>query len=398
MDERQKRDRGNTYVPPTPEHVKPKASRDNSVEMAAGGEHERKAMDAQREKMDDPGRTDNPRGTGVGYGGAGSALYGNEEEGTGGVRRQEEMRHEQQTPPHKPGGSGGGTGAQQSTGSPPPRQGAGSAPESRTAPTPTPNRNEQPGNSTRATHSSGGAASQGLGATAQGTTVNMEVASQSAATDAKVHAPGNMAGGAEGAQAKITDIRDQTQGKLSDAKEQVQSKLDDVKGQAQGKFDDARAQAQDKVAEIRTQGQEKVDAVTGQAQDTLEGVRATLQTKSDQLKETMSGKTDQFVGTVTEKGGQVKQAATEKSAQAGERLTGLADTLREKTQTLEPDHPVANVATKAAGALEQTGTYLQEHTPDDWVGDLKRLIARKPIESVCVAAGLGYMAARASRK
>src|SRR4029079_15528934 len=82
MDERQKRDRDDTYVPPTPEHVKPKGSRDNAVEMAAGGAHERAAMDAERAKLDDPGRTDNPRGTGVGYGGAGSAQYGNEEEGT----------------------------------------------------------------------------------------------------------------------------------------------------------------------------------------------------------------------------------------------------------------------------------------------------------------------------
>lgn len=80
-----------TYVPPTPQGVKPHGSPDNSVEMAAGGEVERKTLAAQQEKMartskqepvvrpledEEEGRADNPRGTGVGYGGAGNATYG----------------------------------------------------------------------------------------------------------------------------------------------------------------------------------------------------------------------------------------------------------------------------------------------------------------------------------
>jgi hypothetical protein len=86
MVERRNESREGTYLPPTPENVKPHGSRDNAVEMAAGGKHEREALDAQREKMadpsqatDDPGRTDNPHGTGVGYAGEGSAAYGEEE-------------------------------------------------------------------------------------------------------------------------------------------------------------------------------------------------------------------------------------------------------------------------------------------------------------------------------
>jgi hypothetical protein len=160
-----------------------------------------------------------------------------------------------------------------------------------------------------------------------------------------------------------------------------------MKDQAVQRVDDARAQAQS-----------RLDAVTTQAQDRLESVRANLQTKSDHLKGTVTGKTDQFKGTVGDRGEQAKQTANEKSTQAGEKLTGLADTLREKAEPLGAESPVANVATKAAGALHQTGSYLQESTPDDWMGDVKSLIARKPLESVLVAAGLGYMAARAFKK
>jgi len=177
------------------------------------------------------------------------------------------------------------------------------------------------------------------------------------------------------------------QGKASDLRDQTQTKMTDVKGQAQSAFNDARTQAQG-----------RFDAVTGQAQDTLESVKANFQTRTDALKETFTGKSDQVTGTVSEKGDQARQTANEKSTQAGEKLTGLADSLRDKTQTLDPDHPVANAATKAAGALEQTGAYLQQSTPDDWVGDLKQLISRKPVESVLIAAGLGYMTARAFRK
>jgi len=200
------------------------------------------------------------------------------------------------------------------------------------------------------------------------------------------------------AQQKAGELRDTAQEKAQGIKEQAQSKVFDVKEQAQTALTDAKEHASQSMDDAKSQVQDKIDAVTTQAQDTIESVRANLQTKSDQLRETVTGKTDQFKGTVGEKGEQVKQAANEKSTQAGEKLTGLAGALREKTETMGAESPVANVATKAAGALEQTGSYLQEHTPDDWVGDLKQLISRKPLESVLVAAGIGYMAARAFRK
>src|ERR1700709_2326513 len=41
-------ERRDTYVPPIPENVKPKGPPDNAVEMAAGGEAERAALEEQR--------------------------------------------------------------------------------------------------------------------------------------------------------------------------------------------------------------------------------------------------------------------------------------------------------------------------------------------------------------
>jgi ElaB/YqjD/DUF883 family membrane-anchored ribosome-binding protein len=150
-------------------------------------------------------------------------------------------------------------------------------------------------------------------------------------------------------------------------------------------------------SDVKNAAQGALTSAQSEAQDRLQSVKASLQTKSDQLKGTLTNIPDQMKDTVGERGEQAKQAANQTATQAGEKLTDLATTLREKTQTLEPESPVANVATKAADALEQTGSYLQQSTPDDWVGDLKSLIARKPLESVLVAAGIGYLLARAFR-
>ena len=411
MDERRNGHQGETFVPPTPENIKPKGSRDNAVEMAAGGAHERAALDAQREKMasasratDDPGRTDNPLGTGVGYAGEGSAAYGEQEkrmstnnpkrpdetDKSATTQRQAEQQHQQQySSGQKPGAGGtggtsstGGTGSQQSTGSMPPSQGTGSTPESHT-----------PRPSSAETHAH------------HGTT---NAPSQTSGTHDTEASKGAIGGTQEHGTVKTPQGQNvSTQGHGIASEEQRTS--ESAQSQAHTTASDAKSAVQDKASDLKDQGQEKMAEAQRQAQDTLESIRANLQTKTDalkgtvtdktgQLRDTMTGKTDQLVGTVGEKGDLAKQAANEKSTQAGERLTGLADSLREKTQTLEPDHPVATAATKAAGALEQTGTYLQQSTPDDWMGDLKQLISRKPVESVLIAAGLGYMAARAFRK
>jgi hypothetical protein len=371
--------------------------------MAAGGEAERTALEAQREKMaqpsgatTDPGRTDNPHGTGVGYAGEGSTAYGTQEadmstgnqkrtdetgNGAPAQRRQAEQQHQQQhsSSGQKPGG-GGASGSQQSTGSTPPTQGTGSTPESHAS-----------GSSARPQHDQ--SAAQG------GTSTVTPTTSQTA--------PGAMGGtqGHDASQAhdaaqfvQSHGATTQAQQKAGDLKGTAHDKAQEVKDQAQTALAGMRDQASQRVDDARAQAQGRLDAVTTQAQDTLESVRANLQTKSDQLKETVTGKTDQLKGTVGDTGEQVKQAANEKSTQAGEKLTGLAGTLREKTEPLGAESPMGSVATKAADALHQTGSYLQESTPDDWMGDLKHLIARKPLESVLVAAGLGYMAARAFKK
>jgi hypothetical protein len=103
MNDREQGEHHDTYVPPTPQNVKPKSSHDNAVEMAAGGKAEQQALAAREERLaagnpqppqptprdaatqtpaeqmtapERVGRTDSTEGTGVGYAGEGAASYG----------------------------------------------------------------------------------------------------------------------------------------------------------------------------------------------------------------------------------------------------------------------------------------------------------------------------------
>lgn len=468
-----------TYIPPTPQNVKPKGSADNAVEMGKGGEAERETLAAQRDKLDERlrddgdaaakkassahggqqdiapvaevvvtpeqaqalGRTDNPRGTGIGYAGEGGASYGTQgatgnpetlrppaapsthaeqkpdqanrtsgtntpKEGSMPEQRQPEQQHRQQSTGGGHGNQQGQQGqpgqqnqqnqqgqrGQQSTGSMPPSQGTGSTPQSHTAATAaTAGHKEQSGNTTQTTRTE--SAPPG----------------QQKPEDTKAQVQDKVSDMKDQVQDKAADVKGQAQEKAADLKGQAQDKVTEAKDGAQGKIDDAKAQVQSTMSDTKDAAQMKMGAVTEQAQATLDGVRTNVQAKTDelkgtinertdQLKSSVSEKTDQWKGTVGEKGDQAKQTADEKATQAGERLTGFAGTLREKTQSLDEGSPAANAATKAADALEQTGAYLQQATPDDWMADLKRLIERKPIESVLLAAILGFIISRASSR
>jgi hypothetical protein len=58
---------------------------------------------------------------------------------------------------------------------------------------------------------------------------------------------------------------------------------------------------------------------------------------------------------------------------------------------------IGNAASTAAGALENTGQYLQEKGVSGMMNDLTETIKRNPMVSVLIGIGLGYLLARATR-
>jgi hypothetical protein len=370
MSDRKQGDRHDTFVP-TPQHIKPKGSHDNAVEMAAGGESERRALAARDEKLaagdtlppqpmrrdmvaetdteqriaaNQGGRTDSWAGTGIGYAGEGAATYGTQ----GATGASDTLADVTETAGRQPHVHTGDT--------------------ARTTDIEQARRHDQ--------------------VQQQEEVQQMERAStpdkqgQESVHGENEPVSGEGVVGGSGKES-ATDAAAET---LQSAQGHVEPAINSVTEHAQGAAADVTEHAQGALTDAHSE-----------AQDRLQSVRANVQTMTDQWMGAVTDRTDQLKDSVGERGEQAKQAANQTATQAGEKLTDLATALREKTQTLEPESPVANMATMAVGALEQTGTYLQESTPDDWMGDLKRLIARKPLESVLVAASIGYLIARAFR-
>lgn len=90
----------------------------------------------------------------------------------------------------------------------------------------------------------------------------------------------------------------------------------------------------------------------------------------------------------------VNQKADETLTTAGEKMEDLASVVREKA----PDGKLGEMAATTADKLEEGGRYLQDADLDRIRTDLERVIRERPIESLLVGLGLGYLFARASRR
>jgi len=79
----------------------------------------------------------------------------------------------------------------------------------------------------------------------------------------------------------------------------------------------------------------------------------------------------------------------------------LVDVIRDRGQDLGqasgPAGTVGSVATAAADRLEGASQYLHQTDTDRLMADIEALVRRKPVESLLVAAGLGFVFAKALR-
>jgi ElaB/YqjD/DUF883 family membrane-anchored ribosome-binding protein len=101
---------------------------------------------------------------------------------------------------------------------------------------------------------------------------------------------------------------------------------------------------------------------------------------------------------VQEKAAHIGDQATDQlnsaMSTAGQQLNTLAQTVREHA----PDVKVRNLADTTAGALERSGTYLENANLDTVRSDLETLIRNHPVESLAVGLGIGFLLARSMRR
>jgi hypothetical protein len=79
----------------------------------------------------------------------------------------------------------------------------------------------------------------------------------------------------------------------------------------------------------------------------------------------------------------------------------LVDVIRDRGEGLGQSSgaagTVGSVATAAADRLEGASQYLHQTDTDRLIADLEELIRRRPVESLLVAAGIGFVFAKALR-
>jgi hypothetical protein len=110
----------------------------------------------------------------------------------------------------------------------------------------------------------------------------------------------------------------------------------------------------------------------------------------DKAKETMSN--------VQQKASEIGDQATSKADAGMEKAAGgldsLASTLRDKGESMGQGQ-MGNMATMAATKLESGAEMLRSKDTDQLVTELETLIRKRPVESLLVAVGAGYLLSRA---
>jgi len=148
--------------------------------------------------------------------------------------------------------------------------------------------------------------------------------------------------------------------------------------------------------------QRELDRTAEKAHDTIDRTAD----KAHSSVESMTDKAQQVAGDVKDKAQQVTDKAQDLGAQAvdraavatttvGEKMTSVAQTIRDKAPTTGA---VANVADTAADTLERAGSYLQQQDLASMRADLEDIVRRHPIESLLVGFGIGYLLARSRRR
>jgi len=96
----------------------------------------------------------------------------------------------------------------------------------------------------------------------------------------------------------------------------------------------------------------------------------------------------------SELGSRVVERTDAAMSAAGQRIEDLGHSLRDRASD---DGRMGRVLGRTAQALEHSGQYLQESTPTDVRMDLEDVMRRRPLTTLLVGAGIGFLIARALR-
>jgi uncharacterized membrane-anchored protein YhcB (DUF1043 family) len=155
--------------------------------------------------------------------------------------------------------------------------------------------------------------------------------------------------------------------------------------------------AENERSEVRSMIDRHLDNADNTIDDQADKAESTIDQAAEKAKQ-MTSDVKQATRDVQHKAEEIASDANERAdatlTAAGTKMEDLAQTVRDKA----PEGKLGEVAATTADKLEQGGRYLQDADLESIRTDLERVIRERPIESLLVGLGLGYLLARATRR
>jgi len=122
----------------------------------------------------------------------------------------------------------------------------------------------------------------------------------------------------------------------------------------------------------------------GKAQDQAAAMVGKAQDRAGEL----AGKAQEMGGVAQDKA----DAGMDKAATGLDQAAGML-----RSQGSQHEGAIGTAATRTADTLESASHYLREKNTDQLVDDIETFVRKRPVESVLIAAGVGYLLSRVVR-
>ena len=171
-------------------------------------------------------------------------------------------------------------------------------------------------------------------------------------------------------------------GKLTDNDwEQIGGQKDKLLGVLQEKYAYTRDMAEREI-------ERRFNEYSGQSGSMSGSSTAGIQQQVGNLAEDTQAK-------VQELNTRASKGLNEAKTAVGKKMGSLAETIR---STLPKEGSVGSATQSVANSLSAAGSYIEEHTFEDFSKDMTSIIRRYPIQSLLVGVGIGYLMSRGSER
>ena len=171
-------------------------------------------------------------------------------------------------------------------------------------------------------------------------------------------------------------------GKLTDNDwEQIGGQKDKLLGVLQEKYAYTRDMAEREI-------ERRFNEYSGQSGSMSGSSTAGIQQKIGNLAEDTQAK-------VQELNTRASEGLNEAKAVVGKKMGSLAETIR---RNVPQEGSVGSATHSVANSLSAAGSYLEEHTFEDFSKDMTSVIRRYPLQSLLVGVGIGYLISRGSER